>query len=156
MAFGIESFKKMEIPVPNDEEVLLVPRTLYWINSRKGGWTDAILVLTDKGIHFRVRKDKIGYYPSLFDDAHSLLENTFLAYNRIKSYQRGSLLWANTYAIEMVDGCVLRFAFHKDMAKVTEILNHLVQPDMPRDLTPYDYSSHAPESVPHKMVPVGR
>ena len=152
MEFGIESFKKMEIAVPNEEEVLLVPRTMYWQRE----WKDAILVMTDKGIHFRVRKDKLFNVDYSFGTRHLLTENTFLAYNRIKTYQRGSLLWANTYSIEMVDGIVLRFSFHKDITKVTEILNRLVQTDMPRDMQPYDYSTHHPENAPHKMIPVGR
>ena len=153
MAFGIESFKSMEIPVPEDENIWLVPRTLFWT----GEWKDAILVFTHKGIHFRVRKDKmimVDRSGGAMD--HSLLENSFLAFNRMKSYQQGSLLWKNSMIIEMVDGLSLRFGFHKDMETVKRILWDNVRPDMPRDLQPYDYSSHHPENGPHRMIPVGR
>lgn len=150
MAFGIESFKSMEIPVPEDENIWLVPRAQFW--SRE--WKDAILVFTHKGIHFRVRHDHMIMVN--YSGGHSFLENTFLAYNRIESYQQGSFVWKNTIIIKMVDGLSMRFGFHKDMETVKRILWDNVRPDMPRDLQPYDYSSHHPENVPHRMIPVGR
>ena len=156
MAFGIEKYKTMEIPIPNDEEVLLVPRTLCWVNN-KSKWTDTILVLTDKGIHFRVRKDKLGIVNRYWGNRlHNLIDNTFFAYDRIESYERGSLLWKNTYLFEMVDGCKLRFAFHKDMDQVTTILDKFVQPGTPRNTGYYDYNDHHPERVPHRNVPVAK
>ena len=153
MAFGIESYKKMEIPIPNDENIILVPRTLFWVNHRKGGWSDAILVFTNKGIHFRVRKDVVFDKPGVtLDDGHTLLENTFLAYDRILNYAQGTMLWKTTVAIQMVDGTSMRFGFHKDIAKVMQLLPQLVQLGTPRNTEPYDYDSHKPQSVPHQMV----
>ena len=152
MAFGIEKYKNMEIPIPNDEEVLMVPRTLCWVNN-KSKWTDTILVLTDKGIHFRVRKDKmivVDYSGGRID--HSLLNNTFLAYDRILEAKESTMLFISVCDLQMVDGLKLRFRFHKSMEETMKILKEKVQPDMPRNLEPYKYNSHAPESVPHKMV----
>lgn len=149
MAFGIESYKKMQIPIPEDEEIILVPRTLFW--SRE--WKDAILVFTNKGIHFRVRKDKAVMVDFSFGTGHSLLENTFLAYDRIQKYEQGTMLWKTTVTIQMVDGSAMRFGFHKDIAKVMQLLPQFVQPGTPRNTEPYNYDSHKPESVPHKMVP---
>lgn len=153
MAFGIESYKKMQIPIPQDEKIILVPRTLLWT----GEWKDAILVFTDKGIHFRVRKDKmimVDYTGGAI--THSLLENTFLAYDRILDFKQGSLLWKTTVTIQMVDGLAIRFGFNKDIATVMQLLPQLVQPGTPRNMAAYDYDSHKPESVPHQMVPAPR
>ena len=149
MAFGIESYKKMEIPIPEDEEIVLVPRTLFWT----GEWKDAICVFTDKGIHFRVRKDKMVMVDYSGAITHSLLENTFLSYDRILAFKQGSLLWKTTVTIQMVDGLSVRFGFHKDIATVMQMLPRYVQPGTPRNMEPYDYDSHKPESVPHQMVP---
>ena len=157
MAFGIESYKKMVIPVPEDEDIILVPRTLYWVNHRKGGWTDAILVFTNKGIHFRVRKDvifeKLGV---TLDDGHTLLDNTFLAYDRMVACKQNTMLFIPVCDIQMVDGLKLRFRFHKSMEETMKILVEKVQPDMPRNCEPYKYGSHKPESVPHKLISAAR
>ena len=153
MAFGIESYKKMVIPVPEDEEVLFVPRTMLWT----GEWKDAICVLTDKGIHFRVRKDKmimVDYSGGAMD--HSLLSNTFLAYDRMVACKQNTMLFISVCDIQMVDGLKLRFRFHKSMDETMKILAEKVQPDMPRNLEPYRYSSHKPEAVPHKDIPAAR
>jgi len=153
MAIGIEKYKSMEIPIPDDENIILVPRSLFWVNHRKGGWSDTILVFTNKGIHFRVRKDvifnKLGVS---LGDSHTLLENTFLAYDRILNYTQGTLLWKTTVEIQMVDGTSMRFGFHKDIATVMQLLPQYVRPGTPRNMEHYDYASHDPESVPHKMV----
>lgn len=153
MAFGIESYKKMQIPIPQDEEIILVPRACFWTRE----WKDAILVFTNKGIHFRVRKDRmimIDY--SGETTGHSLLENTFLAYDRIASFQQGSLLWDTTVLIQMVDDLTLRFGFRRDIATVMQLLPQFVQPGTPRNMAPYDYNSHKPETVPHQMVSAPR
>lgn len=138
----------MEIPIPEDEEIVLVPRTLFWARE----WKDAILVFTNKGIHFRVRKDKVVMVDYSFGTRHSLLENTFLAYDRIQNYEQGSMLWKTTVTIQMVDGSSMRFGFHKDIATVMQLLQRFAPSGAPRNMEPYDYDSHKPESVPHKMV----
>ena len=153
MALGIEKYKSMEIPIPDDEDVILVPRTLFWVNHRKGGWSDAILVFTNKGIHFRVRKDVILDKPGVsLGNNHTLLKNTFLAYDRILNYDQGTMLWKTTVVIQMVDGTSMRFGFHKDIATVMQLLPQYVNSDIPRNMAPYDYASHHPEAVPHKMI----
>ena len=143
--FGFEALRGMEIPIPNDEQVLLVPRAQFCTTN---GFEDIRLVFTDKGIHFRVKRSHLITFSS---GSHSFCDNTFLAYNRIAEYKKGSALWAKTYRITMVDGFSPRFYF-KEMSEVAEILNNYVRLDTPRDFSPYSYASHDPESVPHRNV----
>ena len=156
MAFGIEKYKTMQIPIPADEQIYLVPRTLIWTGGWTGEWKDTILVFTSKGIHFRVRKDKMIMVDYSGGANHSLLKNTFLAYDRIAGFTQGSGLWKNTVIIQMVDGLSIRFAFNRDLATVMQMLPQVAWPGYPRNLMPYDYDSHNPEAVPHVMVPAPR
>jgi hypothetical protein len=144
MKFGFDLLRKMTIPIPSDEEVLLVPRSQIWT----GQWEDVLLVFTDKGIHFRVKKSHLINFES---GEHSLADNTFFAYNRIANYKRGSGLWSKTYIITMVDGLTVRF-FFKKIDQAGEILNQRVRLDQPRDMRPYSYSSHHPERGDYREV----
>lgn len=150
MGLSIESYKKMQIPIPKDETILLVPRTMLWF----GEWKDAIVVFTNKGIHFRVKKDRmfmVDYSSGRM--VHSFLNNTFLAYDRIAIYKMGKMLFfIYTSIIQMVDGLSLRFRFTRDTAEVMKILKDNVQPGVPRNMESYDYASHKPESVSHQLV----
>ena len=149
MAIGIEKYKTMQIPVPEDEEILLIPRTLYW----GGEWKDAILVFTNKGIHFRVRKDRIlGVKYCTLRNGHDMLENTFFPYKRIQAFAQGSGLWKTTVTIQMVDQEAVRFGFHKDIATVMQLLVKYVQPGAPKDMQYYNYSAPNPEKVAHQMI----
>ena len=149
MAFGIEKYKTMQLPIPEDEEIVLVPRTLFW----GGEWKDAILAFTDKGIHFRVRKDRmLGVKYCTLRNGHDMLENTFIPYERIQVYAQGSGLWRTTVTIQMVDQEAVRFGFHKDIATVMQLLPKYVQPGAPQNMKYYNYKAPNLESAPHKTV----
>ena len=147
MKFGFDLLRKMTIPIPSEEQVLLVPRSQIWTRQ----WEDVLLVFTDKGIHFRVKKSHLINFEA---GEHSLADNTFLAYDRIAAFKRGSGLWSKTYIITMVDKLSLRF-FFKDIDQVGDILTQRVRLDQPRDLRPYKYSSHHPETGDYKEVGMG-
>ena len=144
MKLGFEFLGSMKVPIPNDEQVLLVPRSQIWT----GKWEDVRLVFTDKGIHFRVKRSHLINFEY---GEHSLAENTFLAYNRILGYKRGSGLWTKSYVITMVDKLSLRFYF-REIDQVGAILDQYVRLDQPRDLRPYKYSSHHPENGEYREV----
>ena len=49
--------------------------------------------------HFRVKKSHLINFEA---GEHSLADNTFLAYDRIAAFKRGSGLWSKTYIITML------------------------------------------------------